>query len=115
MEKTEITLKEFIEMKKYRLIEIASDTNLSMSLISKVSNGKEKMTENTKYILEKTYPEYSFIQIKSWKDIKIESLKARCQELEQENAELRQKKENKQRLMKCLKYVQKIIEELEKN
>jgi len=72
----EITIKEFLKEQRLTLSELAEELGLSISLLSKIKNGIEPITKNTRDIFHEHFKEYKLIGGKEkWKVLFLEEKK----------------------------------------
>lgn len=55
-----VTVYDFLKLEKKKGFQMAMETGLSQSAISKLKLNQAPMTKNTKELLESTYPQYIF-------------------------------------------------------
>lgn len=85
----EITIKEFLEEQRLTLSELAEELGLSISLLSKIKNGIEPISKNTRDIFHEHFKEYKLIGGKEkWKILFINEKKKNL-ELKAENDRLK--------------------------
>ena len=85
----EITLKDFLKERGMTLTDLASELDVSISLLSKIKNGIEPISNNTSDVFEKHYKGYKLIGGKEkWKLLFINEKKKNL-ELQAENERLK--------------------------
>ena len=104
MEKTLITIEELLKQKGIKLGDLAIELGVSISLLSKIKNRRERITKNMQSLFQDKYPNYELVNgVIKWKELYGKVVK--------ENFELKDviKEQNK-----CIENLQLRLEKIQK-